>query len=191
MLYFLIDFGELTIDGLIDTGAHSSAIPQADIRKIRLLAPQSKIKEGPAPSFQIMVANGNLETPRSTVELKFEVGDIEFLEILIVMEKLSSPMIGLMLLQRNYTVLDMRQSVLNFPFLCLQLKMVDHKYSNALEPILNPDDVTIPRNDHTIVTVQSQIYGENTITGILQPSDLLHDNSNCYLTRRDYEDTRQ
>ena len=85
MLYFPMDFGELTLDGLVDTGALSSAIPEADLRKIRLLAPQSIVKEGPAPNFQIMVANGQLETPKSTVELKFEVGDIEFHEIFIVM----------------------------------------------------------------------------------------------------------
>ena len=88
MLYFPMDFGELTLDGLVDTGALSSAIPEADLRKIRLLAPQSIVKEGPAPNFQIMVANGQLETPKSTVELKFEIGDIEFHEIFIFMEKL-------------------------------------------------------------------------------------------------------
>ena len=48
-LYFPMDFGELTLEGLIDTGAHSSAIPEADLRKIRILAPQSIVKEGPAP----------------------------------------------------------------------------------------------------------------------------------------------
>ena len=64
----------------------SSAIPEADLRKIRTLAPQYIVKEGPAPNFQIMVANGQLETPKSTVELKFEVGDIEFHEIFKVME---------------------------------------------------------------------------------------------------------
>ena len=41
MLYFPIDFGELTLDDLVDTGALSSAIPEADLRKIRLLSPQS------------------------------------------------------------------------------------------------------------------------------------------------------
>ena len=87
MLYFPMDFGELTLDGLVDTGALSSAIPEADLRKIRLLAPQSIIKKGPAPNFQIMVANGQLENPKSTVELKFEVGDIDFHEIFLVMEK--------------------------------------------------------------------------------------------------------
>ena len=138
MLYFPMDFGELTIDGLIDTGALSSAIPEMDPRKIRLLSPQSVIREGPPPNFQIMVANGQLETPKSTVELKFEVGDIEFHEIFIVMENLTGPIIGLMFLQGNHTVLDMRQGILNFPFFSMQLKTADHKYSNLLEPILNP-----------------------------------------------------
>ena len=98
MLYFPIHFEELTIDGLIDTGALSSAIPEADHRKLRLLAPQSIVKEGAAPAFQIMVANGQMETPKSTVELKFEIGDIEFHEIFIVMEILTGPIIGQMFL---------------------------------------------------------------------------------------------
>ena len=177
MINFPMDFGELIIDGLIDTGAHSSAIPEADLRKIRLLAPQSIVKEGPSPTFQIMVANGQLETPKSTVELKFEVGDIEFHEIFIVMEKLTGPIIGLMFLQRNHTVLDMRQGILNFPYFSMQLKTADHKYSNVLEPILNPDDITIPPNDRTLIEIKSQIYNENTVTGVLQPSDLLHEES--------------
>ena len=139
------------------------------------MAPQSIVKEGPAPSFQITVANGDLETLKSTVELKFEVGDIEFLEIFIVMEKLSSPIIGQMFLQRNHTVLDMRQGILNFPYFSMQLKTADHKYSNVLEPILNPEDVTLPPNDHIVIPIQSQIYAENAVTGILQPSDLLHE----------------
>ena len=174
MLYLPMDFGELTLDNLIDTGAHSSAIPEADLRKIRLLAPQSIVKESPAPSFQIMVANGDLETPTSTVELMFEVGDIEFHEIFTVMEKLSSPIIGLMFLQRNHTVLDMRQGILNFPYFSMQLKTADHKYSNVLEPIVNPEDITLPPNDHVVLPNQSQIYAENAVTGILQPSDLRH-----------------
>ena len=50
-----------------------------------------------------------LEAPKSTIELKSEVGDIEFHEIFIVVEHLTGPNFGLMFLQRNHTVLDMRQ----------------------------------------------------------------------------------
>ena len=67
MLWFPMDFGEPTIDGLIDAGALCSAIPGMDLRKIRLRSPHSVIREGPPPNFQIMVANGQLETPRSTI----------------------------------------------------------------------------------------------------------------------------
>ena len=175
MLYFPMDFEELTIDGLVDTGALSSAIPEMDLRKIRLLSPQSVIREGPPPNFQIMVTNGQLETPKSTIELKFEVGDIEVHEIFIVKEHLTGPIIGLMFLQRNHTVLDMRQGILNFPLFSMQLKTADHKYSNVLEPILNPTETTIPPNDRVLIRTNSLLYPENAVTGILQPSDLLHE----------------
>ena len=56
-----------------------------------------------------MVANGHLESPKGTIELKFEVADIKFLEICIVMENLTGPISELLLLQRNHTVLDLRQ----------------------------------------------------------------------------------
>ena len=164
-----MDFGELTSD----TGAHSSAIPEADLRKIRLLAPQSIIKEGSATSFQIMVGNGDLETPKTTVELNFEVRDIEFHEIFLVMEKLSIPKIHLTFLQRNHTVMDMRRGILNFPNFSLQLKTADHKYSNVMELLRSPEDVTIPPSDHAVITIHSQIYVKNAVTGILHSSDLL------------------
>ena len=80
-----------------------------------------------------------------------------------------------MFLQRNRTVLDMRQGILNFPYFSMQLKTADYKYSNVLESNLNPEDVTLPPNDHVVKSIQSQIYAENADTGILQPSDLLHE----------------
>ena len=125
-----MDFGELTLDGLVNTGALSSAIPEVDLRKIRLLGPRSIVKEGPAPNFQIMVANGQLKNPKSTVELKFEVGDIEFHDIFIVMEKLTSPLIGLSFLQCNNTKGN---------------KTADQKYTNVMEPICTQEDITIPQ----------------------------------------------
>ena len=79
-----------------------------------------------------------------------------------------------MFLQRNHTFLDMRQGILNFPCFSMQLKTTDHKHSNVLEPILNLDDITIPPNDRIVVGIKSQIYTDNTVTGVLQPSDFLH-----------------
>ena len=134
MLYFPTDFGELNIDGLIYTGALSSALPEADLRKIRLLAPHTKLNEGPPPEFQTMVANGQLEEPIATVEMELEVGDIAFREKFMVMTNLTSPLIGLLFLQRNNTILDMRQGILKFRFFSMQLKN-EVEYTQML---LNP-----------------------------------------------------
>ena len=144
-----------------------------DLRKVRLLSPQSVIQDSPPPNCQIMVANGQLKTPKSTIELKFDVGHIEFHEIFIVMENLTGLLIRLMFLWRNHTVLDMRQGILNSLFFSMQLKTADHRYSNDTAPILNPTEITIPPNDRVIIRTNSLLYPENPVTGILQPSDLL------------------
>ena len=94
------------------------------------------------------------------------------------MEKLTSPLIGLSFLQRNNTVLDMRQGVLNFPFLSMQLKTADHKYTNVMEPICIGEDVTIPPNDRHSVLMASQLYQNTTVFGILQPSNNITDDGN-------------
>ena len=103
-----MDIGELNFDGLIVTGALSGAIPEADLRKLRILAPHTKLNEGPPPEFQIMVANGQLEATIATVEMHFEVGDFTFREKFSVLTNLTSLLIGLLFLQRNSTILDMR-----------------------------------------------------------------------------------
>ena len=172
-LYFPKEFGELIIDRLIDTGALSGASPEADLRKIRLLPPHTILNEGPSLEFQIIVANGQLEAPIATAELQFEVGDITFKEKFIVMTNLTSPLIGIFFLQRNSTILDMRQGILNFPFFSMQLKNEDRTYPNVIELILNPVDTILQPGKRTTIWVKSQIYTENEGTGIIQPSPVL------------------
>ena len=151
MLYFPMDFGELNMEELIDTGALSSTIPETDLRKNRFLAPHTILNEGPPTVFQIMVANGQLEAPIATIELQFEVGDITFREKFIVMTNLTSPLIGLLFLQRNSTILDMRQGILKFPFFSIQLKNEDRTYPNVFEPILNPVETIMQPGKRTTI----------------------------------------
>ena len=181
ILYFPMDFGELNIDGLRGTGALSSAIPEADLRKIRLLAPHTILNEGPPPEFQVVVANGRLEAPIATVELQFEVGDITFREKFIVVTNLTSPLIGLLILQRNSTTLDMRQGILTFPVFSMQLKIEDRTYPNIIEPILNPVETILQPGKRTTICVKSQIYTENEATGIIQPSPLLENDEDLLI----------
>ena len=162
-------------------GALSSAIPEADLRKIRLLAPHTLLNEGPPPEFQIMVANGQLEAPIATVEMQFEVGDITFREKFIVMTNLTSPLIGLLFLQRNSTILGMRQGILNFPFFSMQVKNEDRTYANIIELILNPVETTLQPGKRTKILAKSQIYTDNEATGIIQPSPLLENDEDLLI----------
>ena len=105
MFYFPMDFENFTLDGLVDTGALTSAISEADLNKIKLLANDAIKDTGPAPNSQIMVANGQLEIPIGTVLLEFEVADFQFKENFIIMKVLPNPLIGLCFLQRNNAIL--------------------------------------------------------------------------------------
>ena len=125
MLDFPMDFAELIIDRLIDTGALSSAIRETNLRKIRSMAPHTILNEGPPLELQLMVAKGQLEASIATVESQVEVGDITFREKSIDITNHKSPLIGLLFLQRNSTKLDMRQGILNFPIFSMQLKNED------------------------------------------------------------------
>ena len=149
-----MDFEGFKIDGLIDTGALSSAISEADSRKIRLLAPHTILNEGPPPEFQIMVANGQLEAPIATVDLQFKFGDITFRKKFVVMTNLTSPSVGFLFLQRNSTILGMRQGILNFPFFSMQLKNEDWTYPNVIEPILNPTETILQPGKRTTIWVK-------------------------------------
>ena len=158
MLYFPMDFEELNIDGLKATGALSIAILEADLRKIGLLAPRTILNEGPLPEFKFMLANGQLEAPIATVELQFEVGDIKCREKFIVITNLPSPLISLLFLQRNSTILDMRQGILNFPFFSMQLITEDRTYLNVDEPLINPVETILQPGRRTTIWVKSHIY---------------------------------
>ena len=78
MLYFPMVFGEITTDDLIETGALTSTISEADLKETRLLAPQRVLNEETQPDVQVMVTSSPLETPSATVEVQFEVCDILF-----------------------------------------------------------------------------------------------------------------
>ena len=123
-----------------------------------------------------MAANGYLETPSATVELQFEVGVILFKESFLVMNSLTRPLLGLLFLQRNSTLLDMHQRVLNFPFFSMHLKHADNTYSNNKEPVLNPRDILIQASKQTVIYIKSQVYVENEVTGMIQPSAHYEDN---------------
>ena len=107
---------ELNIDGLINNGALSSAVAEADSRKIRQLAPHKILSESAPPEFLFLIDNGQREAPMTIVEVQIEVGDITFRGKFSVMKNLTRPLIVLRFLQHSITKLGNCPGKLNFPF---------------------------------------------------------------------------
>ena len=128
-----------------------------------------------------MVANGQLEAPIATVDLQTEVGDIRFKETFIVMTNFTSPLIGHLFLQRNSTILDMRQGILKFPFFSVQVKNEDRAYPNVIEPRLNPAEAILQPGKRTTLWVKSQFYTDNEATGLIQTSPLLENDEDLLI----------
>ena len=176
MLFFLIDFGDITTGGVIATGASSSAISEADCKQIEQIAPQRILKDGPPLDVQI-IANGQLEAPIATTELQVEVGGLTFVERLIVMANLAKPLIELLFLQRYGSVLDMREGILNFASFSTQLKDANNSYPGFIETLLNPPhDNLLQIGKQALTWVKSQRYKVHEVTGILQPSQQIENN---------------
>ena len=105
------------------------------------------------------------------VLLQFEVGDLEFQERFIVMKKLTNPLIGLSFLQRNNTVLDTRQAVLNFPFFSMHLETTDQPTPSTQEPLILQSNLHVKPNEVIMVDMKTNRHHEHNVTGIVQPTE--------------------
>ena len=88
-LYVPLDFdNNVTVDALVDSGAFVSAIAQNKLDTIKEKAPKNILKIDDPTSFQIQIANGQLEKPLATATPKFEIAHNTFAEHFIVIKKL-------------------------------------------------------------------------------------------------------
>ena len=180
--YFPMDFEKLTLDGLIDTGALTSAISEEDLNKIKLLSNEAINDTGPASNFQIMVANGQLERPIGTVLLQFEVADFQFRENFIVMKVLPNPLFGVCFLQRHKAMFDIRQGIITFPYLSMQLRPDHTTNTRTTTPLLTETSYTLqPGETLAISSKMPHLIGHNA-TGIVTPSSHMEDHERIFIT---------
>ena len=182
MYYFPMDFEKLTLDGLIDTGALTSAISEEDLNKIKLLSNEAIKDTGPAPNFQIMVANGQLERPIGTVLVQFEVADFQFQENFIVMKVLPNPLIGLCFLQRHNAMFDIRQGIIIFPYLSMQLRPDHTTNTRTTTPLLTETSYTLQPGETLAISSKIPHLIDHNATGIVTPSSHMEDHESIFIT---------
>ena len=177
-----MDFEKLTLDGLIDTGALTSAISEPDLNKIKLLANEAIKETGPPPNFQIMVANGQLEVPIGTVLLEFEVADFMLKENFIIMKTLPNPLIGLCFLRRNNAIFDVTQGILTFPYLSMQLKPDTQTAIRQATPLFAENTYTLRPGETLAIASKMPHLMDHNATGIVTPSQQFENHDSIFIT---------
>ena len=91
MLYLPLEFGELTMDGLVDSGAFINAMSWSDYNAIKMNSDTCVIKEYPQPPFKIECANAQLEQHIATADIQFNIGTYTFTDTFVILSKTSFP----------------------------------------------------------------------------------------------------
>ena len=182
MYYMPMDLEKLTLDGLIDTVALTSAISEQDLNKIKLLANEAIKDTGPPPNFQIMVANGQLEVPIGTVLLELEVADFMLRENFIIMKNLPNPLIGLCFLRRNNAVFDVTQGILTFPNLSMQLKPDMQVPLRQATPLFAENTYTLQPGETLAIASRMPHLLDHDATGIVTPSPQFESHDSIFIT---------
>ena len=167
-----MDFENITLDGLIDRGALTSAISEQDLNKIKLLANEAIKETGPPPNFQIMVANGQLEVPIGTVLLEFEVADFLLKENFIIMKNLPNPLIGLCFLRRNNAIFDVTQGILTDTQTAIR----------QATPLFAENTYTLQPGETLAIASKMPHLMDHDATGIVTPSQQFENHDSIFIT---------
>ena len=171
MLYLPLEFGEITMDGLVDSGAFINAMSWSDYNAIKMNSDNCVIKEYPQPPFKIECANAQLEQPIATADIQFNIGTYTFTDTFVILSKTSFPIIGLNFMRNHQAVIDTANGTITFPHVEMTLAMTDEKKNCNPKPlqIMTEGNQTLPPQQTT--TVNAIVITTNTtdVTGAVQP----------------------
>ena len=129
-----------------------------------------------------MVANGQLERPIGTVLLEFEVADFQFQENFIVMKTLPNPLIGLCFLQRHNALFDIRQGIITFPYLSMQLRPEHATNTRTATPLLTETTYTLQPGETLAISSKMPHLIDHNATGIVTRSSHMEEHESIFIT---------
>ena len=171
MLYWPLEFGELTMDGLVNSGAFINAMSWSDYNAIKMNSDNCVIKEYPQPPFKIECANAQLEQPIATADIQFNIGTYTFTDTFVILSKTSFPIIGLNLMRNHQAVIDTANGTITFPHVEMTLAMTDERKNCNPKPlqIMAEGNQTLPPQQTTTVNAIVITTNAIDITGAVQP----------------------
>ena len=171
MLYLPLEFGEITMDGLVDSGALINAMSWSDYNAIKMNSDNCVIKEYPQPPFKIECANAQLEQPIATADIQFNIGTYTFTDTFVILSKTSFPIIGLNFLRNHQAVIDTDNGTITFPHVEMTLAMTDEKKNYNTKPlqIMTEGNQTLPPQQTTTVNAIVITTNATDITAAVKP----------------------
>ena len=159
MLYLPLEFSEITMDGLVDSGAFFNAMSWSDYNAIKMNSDNIITEEYPQPLFKIECANAQLKQPIATDDIQFNIGSYTFTDTFVILSKTSFPIIGLNFLRNHQAVLETANDTINFPHVEMTLVMTDEMKNCKPKPLQ-----IMPEGDQTLSTQQTRTVSAIVIT---------------------------
>ena len=171
MLYLPLEFGELTMDGFVDSGAFINAMSWSDYNAFKMNSDNCVIKEYPQPPFNIECANAQLEQPIATADIQFNIGTYTFTDTFVILSKTFFPIIGLNFMRNHQAVIDIANETITYPHVEMTLAMTDEKKNCNPKPlqIMAEGHQTLPPQQTTTVNAIVITTNAIDITGAVQP----------------------
>ena len=166
-----LEFSEITMDGLVDSGAFINAMSWSDYNAIKMNSDSCVIKEYPQPPFKIECANAQLEQPIATADIQFNIGTYTFTDTFVILSKTSFPIIGLNFMRNHQAVIDTANGTINFPHVEMTLAMTDEMKKCNPKPlqIMAEGHQTLPPQQTTTVKAIVITTNMHDVTGAVQP----------------------
>ena len=124
------------MNGLVDSEAFINAMYWCDYNITKMNSDSCVIKEYPQPLFKIKCANAQLEQPKATANIQFNIGTYTFTDSFVILSKTSFPIIGRNFMRNHQAVIDTANGTITFPHVETTLAMTDEKKNCNPRPLL-------------------------------------------------------
>ena len=136
-----------------DSRDYVSAIAQNDLDRTKPQTPNNIFKIDDSHIFPRQVANGQSEKLLVTTSIKVDIGDNTFADHYVLMQNLTTPIIGLHFMRHNKVVINMARGVLRFPNLTIQVTGAATELSTKPQAVHADTLLTTPPRTTKTITV--------------------------------------
>ena len=184
LFYLPLHFHRYCFKILIDTGAFSSALSKTILQKITQNKPACVTKLPNNFPERVYVADGKKVRVLGKVLIELKVGLNTYSEEFLVLDQMSTAILGNPFFIKNQIVIDLSKKLLYFPDVTLSLNSIGNQENSRQQVLITVSKTTLKPNYQDIVEVSilKPDIGFNNAIGIIEPSSLFEKKSSLCVT---------